>query len=143
MDSCESILKMERLVFDRIEFARKGFANNEKFRYQLGIDIGRNDEENMYRVSVSISGEKQNEYSLFVKLSGFFCVEGGKEVSEDMKNGLMSKNAVAIMLPYLRNQVSVLTSQPYTESAVLPLLNVQSLFENMHKVRKEEEKDNE
>lgn len=142
MDSCKSILVMERLVFDKIEFSRKGFANNEKFEYQLSIDIGCNSEKDMFKVSLSLSGEKQNEYSLFVKLSGFFYVKDGEQIGEDVKNSLMGMNAVAVMLPYLRSQVSALTSQPYTESVVLPLLNVQSLFENMHKVRKEEEKDN-
>ena len=43
---------------------------------------------------------------------------------------LINKNAVAILMPYLRSELTLLTAQPDTDSVVLPPFNINKMFEN-------------
>ena len=63
-------------------------------------------------------------------LSGFFSIESDGELSEELKNTLVTKNSVAIMMPYLRSEVSLLTAQPETECVVLPAFNINNMLDN-------------
>ena len=47
-----------------------------------------------------------------------------------MKNSLVVKNSVAIMMPYLRSQVSLVTAQPEVECVVLPAFNINKMLDN-------------
>jgi len=47
-------------------------------------------------------------------------------------NGMPPKNAVAILMPYLRSELTILTAQPETDSIVLPVLNVVEMMQNDH-----------
>ena len=42
---------------------------------------------------------------------------------------LIRQNAVAILFPYLRSQVSLLTTQPGVEPVILPPLNIAKMVE--------------
>ena len=59
-------------------------------------------------------------------MNGFFDMENLESVSE--KEALIHKNAVAIMMPYLRSEVSLLTSQPETDVVVMPVLNISKMI---------------
>ena len=50
-------------------------------------------------------------------------------VHTDKKDILVKKNAVSILMPYIRSQLSLLTAQPEVECQVLPPLNVAKMFE--------------
>ena len=52
-------------------------------------------------------------------------------MKEEMKNTLISKNTVAILMPYLRSQVSLLTAQPEVECVVLPAFNINKMLEGI------------
>lgn len=45
----------------------------------------------------------------------------------------MRQNAVAILFPYIRSQISLLTAQPETTPIVLPPLNIAQLVEDAMK----------
>ena len=47
-----------------------------------------------------------------------------------MKNNLVSKNTVAILMPYLRSEVSLLTAQPNTDTVVLPVFNINNMIDD-------------
>ena len=42
---------------------------------------------------------------------------------------LINKNAVAILMPYLRSELTLLTAQPDTDSVVLPPFNINKMLE--------------
>ena len=50
----DCVLKLDRLVFDRIEFSRSGFKNDHALNLSVDVDIGKNDESEYYRVKLSI-----------------------------------------------------------------------------------------
>ena len=83
----------------------------------------------IYKVSLTLKGNKPEEFLLCVKLSGYFTIQE-ENMTEELKHILLTKNSVAILLPYLRSQVSLLTAQPETDTVILPILNVNNFDEH-------------
>ncbi len=117
------------MIFDRIEFDRKSFKNTQELKFELQVQIGL-DKNDTYKVTLVLNGTKPEEYNLVISLSGFFQVEGQEKLEEKMVPDLIKKNAVAILLPYLRSEFTLLTAQPDTDSVVLPPFNINKMFEN-------------
>ncbi|MBQ6986660.1 MAG: protein-export chaperone SecB, partial [Oscillibacter sp.] len=74
-------------------------------------------------------GTKEGEYEFTVEASGYFTMQGTpvdltteqKPVGIDI---LSKQNATAIIFPYIRSQISLLTAQPELEPVILPPLNI-------------------
>ena len=58
---------------------------------------------------------------LNVKIVGIFGI-----LEEESKR--LKPNAIAIIFPYLRSQISLLTTQPNMLPVVLPAMNINNLF---------------
>ena len=128
-----SILQMQEIVFDTIEFTRKGFKNDNNVEFKLQIQIGI-DEENNYKVTLILRADKKDEYEFLISLSGFFMIENNENLEDTLKQDLISKNAVAIMMPYLRSEAALLTAQPGTDSVVLPIFNINNMIDKEKKI---------
>ena len=124
-----SVLKMDKIVFDKIEFNRFGFKNENKINMELTTSIGKNEGENRYKVSLILKGNKKDEYNLSVILTGYFSFNLKSDMDITIKDTLISKNAVAILLPYMRSEVSLLTAQPDVDVVNLPIFNVNNMLE--------------
>lgn len=94
---------------------------------QVQIGLG---EDSTYKVTLVLNGTKQDEYNIVISLSGFFKVEGQEDLGDKMVQDLINKNAVAILMPYLRSELTLLTAQPDTDSVVLPPFNINKMLEN-------------
>lgn len=129
MSNFNSSLILQRLVFDKIEFDRKGFKNTNELNFELQVQISIN-EDSVHRVTLVLRGEKEDEYTVEIRLSGFFRIDIQDEVDDKMFQYLMSKNAVAILMPYLRSELTLLTAQPDTDSVVLPPFNINKMMES-------------
>jgi len=129
MSDFNSVLTLQKIVFDRIEFDRKGFKNNEELEFELQVQIG-SDKNNSYKVTLVLNGTKQGEYNIVISLSGFFAVKTQEVMDDKMVHNLINKNAVAILMPYLRSELTLLTAQPDTDSVVLPPFNINNMFRN-------------
>ena len=128
--SIESVLKLNKIVFDKIEFNRLGFQNDKELELEIQSNISKRKDPDIYRVTLVLKGKKPEEYTLEISLSGFFSIEVGDGLTEDLKNTLVTRNSIAILMPYLRSQVSLLTAQPEVECVVLPAFNINSMFNN-------------
>lgn len=126
----ESVLKLDKLVFDKIEFKRLGFKNNNELELEIQSNISQRQDTEIYKVTLILKGKKPEEYTLEISLSGFFSIEANGELTEDLKNTLITKNSVAILMPYLRSEVSLLTAQPEVECVVLPAFNINNMLDN-------------
>lgn len=126
----ESVLKLNKIVFNNIEFKRLGFKNDKDFELEIQSNISQRQDTEVYRVTLILKGKKQDEYTLEISLSGFFSIESDDGVTEALKNTLITKNSVAILMPYLRSQVSLLTAQPEVECVVLPPFNINNMLED-------------
>ena len=121
-----SVLIMEELLFEKIHFDRKGPKNESELEVGISISIGASaTDDRLYKVEIEMNGNKQKEYSFIVSVAGVFRIDenhgDAKSVNTDV---LLNKNAVAILMPYLRTQITLLTSQPGVEAVVLPPINV-------------------
>lgn len=128
MGNFNSSLILQKMVFDRIEFDRKGFRNTEELKFELQVQIGLG-EDSIYKVTLVLNGTKQDEYNIVISLSGFFKIEGQEDLEDKMVQDLINKNAVAILMPYLRSELTLLTAQPDTDSVVLPPFNINKMLE--------------
>lgn len=124
----ESILKLNKIVFDKIEFTRLDFKNDSELELEIQSNISQREDTETYRVTLILKGKKPEEYTLEISLSGFFSIESDNKLTEDLKNALITKNSVAILMPYLRSEVSLLTAQPEVECVVLPAFNINNML---------------
>ena len=124
----ESVLKLEQLFFDHIKFQRTG--NNAKGDVEINFDVKfrKKENEDIYRVELSLSGRKKEDYVLEMCIVGVFSFSSDVVLDKEKKEMLISKNTIAILMPYLRSEVSLVTSQPGMEPVVLPPFNVGALF---------------
>ena len=129
MSDFNSVLKLQKMVFDKIQFERIGFKNTKELEFGLQVQIGAG-ENNIYKVTLVLNGTKQDEYNIVISLSGFFEVESQEKSDNKMVQDLINKNAVAILMPYLRSELTLLTAQPDTDSVVLPPFNINKMFES-------------
>ena len=127
MNDIKSVLELKKLVFDKIEFIRQGFKNDNPLTYDIEAQLAQNQENDMYRVTLVFRGSKEKEFTFEISLSGFFAF-GDEKIEDEQKEELISKNAVAIIMPYMRSQVSLLTAQPGMDCIVLPPFNINNLI---------------
>lgn len=120
----ECVLKMNHLVFDHIRFQRREFKGDGELNLQFSTSFEKRENEE-YVVHLRIFGTKENEYEIDVGASGFFNVIEGS-IDTDM---IIHQNAVSIIFPYLRSEITLLTSQPEVDPVVLPPINVVQLVE--------------
>lgn len=81
-----------------------------------------------YKITLILNGNKSEEYSFEISLTGFFAIEDSQDISQELKNDLVSKNAIAILMPYLRSEVSLLTAQPGMDCVVLLVFNINKMI---------------
>lgn len=125
-DPALSVLKLEHLVFDHISFTREGLPTKDDSSVRLEIQAHVDAlETGRYCVSLSVTAIKKEEYTAVVEASAFCAVDEGYTQRDD----LLKKNAVAILLPFVRAQLTLLTAQPEMDPIVLPAFNVNALLE--------------
>lgn len=122
-----SVLVLDELVFDKIEFTRHDLKNDNELEFNLKAKAGRNND-GIYRVVLTLEAEKLEEYTIEITISGFFSFKESENLSDEMKETLINRNAVAIIMPYLRSQMSLLTAQPGMDCVVLPPFNVSDIL---------------
>lgn len=123
-EKVESVLHMSHLVCDELTFERFGFRGSVETRYNFSRGIEK-DGEGAYRVMLAIEADRDDEFKAKVQMTGYFSI------SEDnpQKDILLEKNAIAIIFPYARSQMTLLTSQPETVPVIVPVVNINNLFE--------------
>ncbi len=125
-----SVLHLNHVVFDKISFSRNGFMNKladkTDVQFKMGVSIEK-DDINEYRVSLQVLAEKEEEYSVEIRITGYCSIADDCE----MRDTILKKNAVAILFPYVRAQLTLITSQPEIEPIVLPVFNISTIIDNM------------
>ena len=126
-----SVLQMDPVVFDELSFQRKGFQNKEKGA-PVNLSVARQVQkisDGHYRVIVRATVTCPQEYVARVQISGFCSLREDLENKDELLNG----NALAILFPYIRSQLTLLTAQPGTNPIVLPAMNIAKMLEESEK----------
>lgn len=125
-----SELRLENVVFDHIEFDRKDFKKtNADPEIRLKVQVGEN-EDSVHRTNLICIITKKDEYDINISLSGYFTFQSDSSLDEKKKKDIIENNTVSILMPYLRSEITLLTTQPDMEPVVLPVINVRKLMKN-------------
>ena len=126
------ILKLNHLLFDEITFNRVNFKSKNDLQVEFGFAFNKR-ENGEFVSSIRIIGTKKDEYNFVVRASGYFQISEAVEDSDI----LIQQNAIAIVFPYIRSQISLLTAQPEVDPVILPPMNIAQMvkesIENHHK----------
>lgn len=126
------ILKLNHLLFDEITFNRVNFKSKNDLQVEFGFSFNKR-EYGEFVSSIRIIGTKKDEYNFVVRASGYFQISEAVEDSDI----LIQQNAIAIVFPYIRSQISLLTAQPEVDPVILPPMNIAKMvkesIENQHK----------
>lgn len=120
------ILTLEKLYFEKIYFERIGTDRKSSVELEMNVQISENEEKGLHKVSLKSSGKKKDDYIFEVTLIGMFSV--GKD--NTYNEALINQNTVAILMPYMRSQISLLTAQPDVDCLVLPPFNIAEMMNN-------------
>lgn len=113
------ILKLNHLLFDEITFNRVNFKSKNDLQVEFGFSFNKR-EYGEFVSSIRIIGTKKDEYNFVVRASGYFQISEAVEDSDI----LIQQNAIAIVFPYIRSQISLLTAQPEVDPVILPPMNI-------------------
>lgn len=127
----ESTLVAKKIYIESMSFHRKEVSdgNLRLSKSSIGKSINPIDD-NKYKCSLMLKLLDENETTVLeVIVSGIF--EFRAELKDEQKQIIILKNTMAILFPYLRSQVTLMTSQPDVEPVVLPVININSLLQNL------------
>lgn len=125
----KSIMQLTNLYFKNISFSREKLNIDDNLKIFFDHEIRKNDNDTDVVLSVLINDEN-NALKLSVELVGTFAFSNSENVNENLYDNLINKNAIAILFPYLRSQVTLITSQPNMTPIILPPININTLLKN-------------
>ena len=120
INKIKSNLQMKNFYFSNCSFIRGAIVEDGEFNMNLQKEISSigNHE---YRVVLITSVEKE-DMRLELIAQADFLYESDDYSREE---AIINANTVAIMFPFIRSQVTLLTSQPGMTPIVLPAINTQ------------------
>lgn len=122
------ILKLNHLLFDEITFNRVNFKSKNDLQVEFGFSFNKR-EYGEFVSSIRIIGTKKDEYNFVVRASGYFQISEAVEDSDI----LIQQNAIAIVFPYIRSQISLLTAQPEVDPVILPPMNIAQMVKRIYR----------
>lgn len=117
-----SKLEMKSIYFEKTNYKRIGFSNkSNEFKNKVNCSVYKsNENDNEFKLTINLIGEQDSNFEVELVLTGIFIVEYS---NEDERNILLN-NAFSILFPYIRSQLTLLTSQPNMTPIVLPVVNI-------------------
>ena len=120
----ESKLQMSDLIFTKICFER----NENEMGQGLSFGVERHvekAEDGTHDVILSINLNDDNSaINIEIVAVGTFILTDDDGFTPERRDAIMNNNTVAIMFPYIRSQLTLLTSQPNFPPIVLPAMNI-------------------
>lgn len=117
----KSDLQLQTLYVDSYNF---NFLGSSKGEIEVNVNFNVEDTfaDDILTISLSSYIMARDSFELNVTLVGQFVLDAG--MIDKLK-----ANAVAVMFPYLRSQVTLLTTQPNILPIVLPTININKLLQ--------------
>jgi len=130
MSNAQSILIAHKIIIEKLYFEREVDLPSDlelSSAFNKRIDI--NEVTKQYKVTISLAiNSLKNEVKIEVVVAGVF--ELADTVPDEIKEDVIQKNTVAILFPYLRSEVTLITAQPDFIPIVIPPININALLEN-------------
>ncbi len=122
INQVKSNLKMNNFYFSNYSFERQSVIEDGEYNIDLEKSITKV-EEHIYNVSLKTTINK-TDMKLEIISNAQFIYEA-EEYSKE--KSIIDTNTVAIMFPFVRSQVTLMTSQPGMTPVVLPTINTAKL----------------
>lgn len=141
MKEIKSKLEMLDLYFPAYSFTyKKENRKSEKMSLSAHhhIDYAENvNDKNQVKIQIETTiTDEENALELNVKTLAFFKLDDS-DLKKETIDQILKKNTVAIMFPFIRSQVSLLTTQPGIMPIMLSPIDVNALVDNIIEEDKE------
>ena len=131
MDNNTCKIQMLDLYFSKFDFKQERGTDSKEYNTSFQIEYAINSEdETKVRVVVdtTVTNEAQS-IVLNIQTVGIFKIDN-LDIDEATYEHLIKANTVAIIFPFIRSQISLLTTQPGMMPVMLPPININALIEN-------------
>lgn len=123
-NSVTSVLKLNELRFNNVSYVFKPDITENNLEIEKNIHQIDTSE---YSVVLDFHLKNEQNFEISISIEGIFDIDCD---NEELKNALINKNAVAILFPYIRSEVTLITSQPNIKPIVLPPININRLVQD-------------
>ena len=129
MNNVESNLRIKNVYFSELSFKRDETIGN-KIELNNTFDVKYEDiSTNEEKVSIIYEGfSNESLFSIKAIINGVFELTNYEDLDEETAKSLLKINTIAILFPYLRSQVVLLTSQLGLNPIQLPIINAELLY---------------
>lgn len=129
----ECFLQLMDLYFEKCEFFQTRTDDNSDYNSSFQITYALNSIDKS-DVKVTIDTTVSNEtssISVTLRTVGIFKLDKG-DLEQETYDHLLKANTAAILFPYVRSQISLLTTQPGIKPVIIPPININALLSNSH-----------
>lgn len=120
------------LILDKIEIVESTFRKKDVSLEGLELDVQvehtlkKIDEEKYEVVLVTTVSDDQEKVYVGVRTRAIF-------ITHQENKDILEKNTIAIMFPYVRSYISIITTQPGMTPIVLPAMNIVAMINDQKK----------
>ena len=134
----ESALQINPVIFDELTFKRLSNKHFGESKIQLKIgQIIQKLKDTHYRVIIKVEAVQEEEFSATVQISGYCTIDE----NDPAKDQLLKRNTLAILFPYIRSELTLLTAQPETDPIVWPVMNIQAMMDEATEINPDDAKE--
>lgn len=129
MDNYKSDLRIKNIYFSDLMFKRDDKIGQKiSIQNSLGVEY-ENSSENEIVVKIRYEAKSDDmSMSVIAVINGSFELVNYENLQLDVKEYILKVNTIAILIPYLRSQVVLLTSQPGLSPLQMPIINAEALY---------------
>jgi len=126
----QSSLQMLGLFFPKFTFDLKDKLASGQLKNTINVQFSdKVDDKLQVKVQIDLTLESENgDFKLYLQTLGFFKLNKPDDMPEEFADEILKKNTVAIMFPFIRSQVSLLTTQPGMTPILLQPIDVNALL---------------
>lgn len=128
LNSALSKLQILDLYFSNFSFEQIKTIEKLNVKTDIYVDYAQNnDDKSIYRVIVKTKSSDDNKkFKLNLETVGIFKLDK-QDLEEDLINNIIQINTLSIMFPYIRSQITLLTSQPGMTPIVLQPIDINKI----------------
>ncbi|MCI8459445.1 MAG: hypothetical protein HFE46_07260 [Clostridia bacterium] len=130
---CKSVLNLDYLYFSEMQFIRtKDIGQttldiNYEIKHEIADDVAN------VKIETTINSQNESLKLKLVTTAQFSLIDEANQYDAKAKEDILRYNTVAIIMPYIRSQVSIITTQPDMNPIMLQPIDVTRLMENNKK----------
>ena len=119
-------------MLEKIEIVESTFRKKDDpmDSLELGVQVERNIKkisDDVFEVLLETTVSDENE-TVFVNVKGRAIF-----ITEQKNMDILEKNTIAIMFPYIRSYISIITTQPGMNPIVLPAMNIVAMVNDQRR----------